>query len=176
MEFTATGQFRNKFAWLNCLPANGFNKAWIFLILNKRQHVYWIWSLDGSSENESGTGVSLETMELEISEVVFATCVTNWQGIINPMTFLNWNGIECWLFLFHIWKRQRNTSIWASSLLVEIIFSVMLIHEIALCSIFIMPFLLCLTTTLILHIFSVTDLNGLAQYFQSPFFSFQKLN
>lgn len=69
---------------------------------------------------------------------------------------------------------KTNTSIWAFSILVKIIFSLIFIHEIAPYSIFLMSFLLCLTITFILCIFSLRHLNGLVWHFQSSFFFLPK--
>lgn len=69
---------------------------------------------------------------------------------------------------------KTNTLIWAFSILVKIIFSLIFIHEIAPYSIFLMSFLLCLTITFILCIFSLRHLNGLVWHFQSSFFFLPK--
>lgn len=76
------------------------------------------------------------------------------------------------LSLSHL--NKASTFIGTFSLLVNIIFSVIFIHEIAPCSIFLTSFLLCLTIIFILYIFSQRHLNGLVWHFQSSFFFLPK--
>lgn len=64
--------------------------------------------------------------------------------------------------LSHLSKTEKHIHMGLFIVSREDYFFVMLMHEIALRSIFIMSISLCLTTTFILHIFSVRDLNGLA--------------